>query len=167
MTPNHPRGFSTQRFLNHPAISRYPTASDCPEGFLYSTVSSTLRLCPTLRFPSPSGFPLPYGISLGVSEIRSLEFDSGAELCDEWWMEYINRDCVTDASDPVLDHPPKSQPLDPGDVPNVYTSSLKNNTIPQRQKSPLQNEEGGGVRQGRRPRSKWGRPSLVEYPGFL
>ena len=35
-----------------------------------------------------------------ITTTRSLEFESGAELYDESWMEYTKKDCVTDASDP-------------------------------------------------------------------
>ena len=40
-----------------------------------------------------------------ITIVRSLEFESAAELCDESWMEYINRDCMTDASDPSCPTP--------------------------------------------------------------
>ena len=35
-----------------------------------------------------------------ITTIESPEFEPGAELCDDSWMEYINEDCMTDASDP-------------------------------------------------------------------
>ena len=33
-----------------------------------------------------------------ISNIESLEFEPGAEHCDDSWMEYINEDCMTVAS---------------------------------------------------------------------
>lgn len=40
------------------------------------------------------------GYSTHITTVESLEFEPGAELCDDSWMEYINEDCMTDASDP-------------------------------------------------------------------
>jgi len=34
-----------------------------------------------------------------ITTAESLEFEPGAEPCDDSWMEYINEDCMTDASD--------------------------------------------------------------------
>ena len=35
-----------------------------------------------------------------ITTVESLEFELGAELCgDDSWMEYVNEDCMTDASD--------------------------------------------------------------------
>ena len=35
-----------------------------------------------------------------ITTVESLEFEPGAELCgDDSWMEHINEDCMTDASD--------------------------------------------------------------------
>lgn len=35
-----------------------------------------------------------------INTARSLGFEPGADLCEESWIEYINRDYMTDASDP-------------------------------------------------------------------
>ena len=40
-----------------------------------------------------------------MTTVESLEFEPGAELCDDSWMEYINEDCMTDASDPSCPRP--------------------------------------------------------------
>jgi len=40
-----------------------------------------------------------------ITTAESLEFEPGAELCDDSWMEYINEDCMTDASDPSYPTP--------------------------------------------------------------
>jgi len=34
-----------------------------------------------------------------ITTAESLELETEAELCDDSWMEYINEDCMTDASD--------------------------------------------------------------------
>ena len=35
-----------------------------------------------------------------ITTVESLEFEPGAELCgDDSWIEYMNKDCMTDASD--------------------------------------------------------------------
>lgn len=34
-----------------------------------------------------------------ISNVESLESELGAELCDDSWMDYINEDCITIASD--------------------------------------------------------------------
>ncbi len=38
-----------------------------------------------------------------ISNIESVEFEPGAELCDDLWKEFINEDCMTDD-----DHTPSS-----------------------------------------------------------
>ena len=41
-----------------------------------------------------------------ITTVESLEFEHGAELCgDDSWIEYINEDCMTDASDPSYPTP--------------------------------------------------------------
>ena len=37
---------------------------------------------------------------MNITTAESLEFELGAELADDSWMEYNNEDCMTDASDP-------------------------------------------------------------------
>ena len=34
-----------------------------------------------------------------ITTVESLELEPGAKLCDNSWMEYIDEDCMTDASD--------------------------------------------------------------------
>ena len=38
---------------------------------------------------------------MNITTAESLEFEPGAELSHDSWMEYINEDCMTDASDPL------------------------------------------------------------------
>ncbi len=40
-----------------------------------------------------------------ITTAESLEFEPGAELCDDSWMEYINEDYMTDTSDPSYPTP--------------------------------------------------------------
>ena len=40
-----------------------------------------------------------------ITTVRSLELKPRAELCGDLWMEYINRECTTDASDPSCPTP--------------------------------------------------------------
>ena len=40
-----------------------------------------------------------------ITTVELPEFEPGAELCDDSWMEYINEDCMTDASNPSYPTP--------------------------------------------------------------
>lgn len=40
-----------------------------------------------------------------IATVESLEFEPGAGLCDDSWLEYNNEDCITNASDSSCPRP--------------------------------------------------------------
>lgn len=61
-----------------------------------------------------------------IFDIESVEFEPGAELCDDSWMEFINEDCMTDdASNPSYTTPSSSYEKDEESLLQVMNSQAE------------------------------------------
>ncbi len=64
-----------------------------------------------------------------IFDIESVEFEPGAELCDDSWMEFINEDCMTDdASNPSYPTPSSSYEKDEESLLQVINSQTEADT---------------------------------------
>ena len=78
------------------------TQLPCPRDSTLCTRFATQIVCRRAEQESVtvSIIPSPLSDAAEVRGQRYREFELGAELCgDDSWMEYINEDCMTDASD--------------------------------------------------------------------
>ncbi len=58
-----------------------------------------------------------------IFDIKSVEFELGAELCDDSWIEFINKDCMTDnTSNPSYTTPSSSYEKDEESLLQVMNS---------------------------------------------
>ena len=65
---------------------------------------------------------------MNITTAESLEFEHGAELSDDSWMEYINEDCMTDASDPL--YPTSLSPYEMLENPFLQITSSQTEADP-------------------------------------
>jgi len=63
-----------------------------------------------------------------ITTAESLESEPGAELCDDSWMEYINEDCMTDASD--LSYPTPFPPYEKIEEPFLQMTNSRTEADP-------------------------------------
>lgn len=66
-----------------------------------------------------------------IFTVDSLVLEPEVELCDDSWMEYINEDCMTDASD--LSYPMPCSPYEKIEEPFLKMTMLPSIVAPSRQ----------------------------------